>query len=81
MDDGALVQRAVAGDREAFAAIYDRYAPRIYDFLRSLLRDPDEAADALQDTFLVAGARLHQLRDPDRLRPWLYAIARHRGLR
>ena len=81
MDDGILVQQAVAGDREAFAAIYDRYAPRIYDFLRSLLRDPDEAADALQDTFLVAGSRLHQLRDPDRLRPWLYAIARHRGLR
>ena len=81
MDDATLVQQAVDGDRQAFAAIYDRYAPRIHDFLRSLLRDPDEAADALQDTFLVAGARLHQLRDPDRLRPWLYAIARHRGLR
>lgn len=81
MDDATLVQQAVDGDRQAFAAIYDRYAPRIYDFLRSLLRDPDEAADALQDTFLVAGARLHQLRDPERLRPWLYAIARHRGLR
>ncbi len=81
MDDATLVQQAVDGDRQAFAAIYDRYAPRIHDFLRSMLRDPDEAADALQDTFLVAGARLHQLRDPERLRPWLYAIARHRGLR
>jgi len=81
MDDATLVQQAVGGDRDAFAAIYDRYAPRIHDFLRSLLRDADEAADALQDTFLVAGTRLHQLRDPEKLRPWLYAIARHRGLR
>ncbi len=81
IDDATLVLQAVGGDRQAYASIYDRYAPRLYDFLRSLLRDPEEAADALQDTFLVAGARLHQLRDPEKLRPWLYAIARHRGLR
>ena len=81
MDDADLVQQAVAGDRQAFAAIYDRYAARVYDFVRALLRDPDEAADVLQDTFLVAGSRLHQLRDPAKLRPWLFAIARHRALR
>ncbi len=81
MDDAALVLQAVAGDQAAFAAIYDRFAAPLYDFLCSVVHDRDEAADVLHDTFLTAGSRLHQLRDPAKLRPWLYAIARHHGWR
>lgn len=81
MDDEALVRAAVQGDRTAFASIYDRYADRVHAFATSVLRDPDEAADVTQDTFLVAARRLDQLRDPTRLRPWLFAIARHESFR
>ena len=80
-DDAELVRAATAGDRGAFAAIYDRYADRLHDFCWSVLRDRDEAADATQDAFLVAAERLGQLRDPERLRPWLYAVARSQALR
>ena len=80
-DDAELVLAATAGDRGAFAAIYDRYADRLHDFCWSVLRDRDEAADATQDAFLVAAERLGQLRDPERLRPWLYAVARSQALR
>src|SRR6266545_1100109 len=79
--DAELVAAAMGGDRGAFAAIYDRYADRLHDFCWSLLRDRDEAADATQDAFLVAAERLGQLRDPERLRPWLYAVARSQALR
>src|SRR6266508_128943 len=79
--DAELVAAAMGGDRGAFAAIYDRYADRLHDFCWSLLRDRDEAADATQDAFLVAAERLGQLRDPKRLRPWLYAVARSQALR
>jgi RNA polymerase sigma factor (sigma-70 family) len=79
--DAELVAASVAGDRGAFAAIYDRYADRLHDFCWSLLRDRDEAADATQDAFLLAAERLGQLRDPERLRPWLYAVARSQALR
>jgi RNA polymerase sigma factor (sigma-70 family) len=80
-DDAELVQAATAGDRGAFAAIYDRYADRLHDFCWSVLRDRDEAADATQDAFVVAAERLGQLRDPERLRPWLYAVARSQAFR
>jgi Sigma-70 region 2 len=63
-DDTELVRAATAGDRGAFAAIYDRYADRLHDFCWSVLRDRHEAADATQDTFVVAAERLGQLRDP-----------------
>jgi RNA polymerase sigma factor (sigma-70 family) len=81
MDDATLVHDAIDGSRDAFAAIYDRYAGRLHDFLWWVLQDREEAADVLHDTFLVAGSRLHQLRDPAKLRPWLFAIARHQALR
>ena len=79
-DDAALAVAAAAGDRAAFAAIYDRYASRLYDFCIGMLRDRDAAADCVQDVFVTAASRLDQLREPDRLRSWLYAVARNEAL-
>jgi RNA polymerase sigma factor (sigma-70 family) len=78
--DAELARAAAAGDREAFAGIYDRYADRLHDFCVGMLRDRDGAADCVQDVFCTAATRLPQLRDPDKLRPWLYAIARNEAL-
>ena len=79
--DAELVCGARAGDRAAFAQIYDRYADRLHDFCVGMLRDRDGAADCVQETFCVAATRLHQLREADKLRPWLYSIARNEALR
>jgi RNA polymerase sigma factor (sigma-70 family) len=79
--DAQLVAGVLNGDRAAFAAIYDRYADRLHDFCHAVLRDRDEAADAVQDTFVLVAQRLAQLNDPERLRPWLYAVARSVALR
>ena len=76
MDDASLVAAVRSGDPNGWAAIYDTYADRLHDFCWSVLRDRDEAADALHDAFITAVERIDQLRDPDRLRPWLYAICR-----
>ncbi|WP_216205334.1 sigma-70 family RNA polymerase sigma factor [Amycolatopsis aidingensis] len=79
--DAHLVELVLTGDRAAFAAMYDRYADRLHDFCVSILRNREDAADAVQDTFLLAAERLSQLEDPRRLRPWLYAVARNAALR
>lgn len=79
--DAELVCGSMAGDKAAFAQIYDRYADRLYDFCVGMLRDYDAAADCVQETFCVAATRLHQLREADRLRPWLYSVARNEALR
>jgi RNA polymerase sigma factor (sigma-70 family) len=75
--DAALVARAVAGEPAAFGQIFDRYAPRIHAYCTRMLGEPHTAADATQDTFVAAARRMGQLRDPSKLRPWLYAIARN----
>jgi RNA polymerase sigma factor (sigma-70 family) len=84
MHDREIVAAIVAGDPAGLAEAYDRYAPALHAYCRSLLAEPADAADAVQDTFVVAASKLDGLREPDRLRPWLYAVARnecHRRLR
>ena len=81
VSDAELACAAAAGDRAAFAGIYDRYADRLHDFCLGMVRDRDAAADCVQDVFCTAAGRLSQLREPDKLRPWLYAIARNEALR
>jgi RNA polymerase sigma factor (sigma-70 family) len=84
MRDSEIVAAIVAGDPAGLAAAYDNYAAPLHAYCRSLLAEPADAADAVQDTFVIAAAKVGELRDPDRLRPWLYAVARnesHRRLR
>lgn len=75
--DSELVAAHLGGDRGALAAIYDRYADRLYDTAVSMLSDRHDAEDLAHDVFVVAAKRLDQLRDPERLKPWLFAILRH----
>jgi RNA polymerase sigma factor (sigma-70 family) len=81
MRDSEVVASIVAGDSLGLAAAYDRYADPLYQYCRTLLSDSADAADAVQDTFVITASRLDGLRDPSRLRPWLYAVARNEALR
>jgi RNA polymerase sigma factor (sigma-70 family) len=81
MEDPEVVAAIVAGDPAGLAEAYDRYAMPLYSYCRSMLHEPADAADAVQDTFLVATAKLRDLRDPAKLRSWLYSVARNECLR
>lgn len=81
MRDSEIVASVVAGDPAGLAEAYDRYAAPLYAYCRTLLREPADAADAVQDTFLIASTQLASLRNPERLRAWLYAVARNECLR
>jgi RNA polymerase sigma factor (sigma-70 family) len=84
MDDREIVAAIAAGDLAGLADAYDQYAESLYGYCGWMLHEPADAADAVQDTFLVAAGRLSGLQDPRKLRPWLYAVARnecHRRLR
>src|SRR5206468_8780534 len=55
----------------------DEHADRLYGYCRWMLGAADDTADTVEDTFVIAAARLGGLRDPRKLRPWLYAVARN----
>ncbi|MFI5509693.1 RNA polymerase sigma factor [Mycobacterium sp. NPDC051804] len=81
LSDAELATAAATGDREALEAIYHRYAGRLHNYCVGLVRDHHTAADCVQDVFCIAASDIHKLREPEKLRPWLYSIARHAALR
>jgi RNA polymerase sigma-70 factor (ECF subfamily) len=79
-DEAALVQRARAGDREAFAALFDRYQTPIVNYLYRVVGDWETANDLAQDSFLKAYQALARTDTDLQLAPWLYRIATNTAL-
>ncbi|MFS2291767.1 MAG: hypothetical protein FWJ90_03555 [Actinomadura sp.] len=80
--DGTRLADALrAGDVIALTEVYDAYAPRLYDYCHGLLRDRVEAAGALRNVIIAAREHVGRLTEPERLRGWLYAIARKECMR
>jgi RNA polymerase sigma factor (sigma-70 family) len=75
--DRDIVAAIAARDATGVATAFDRYAPGLYAYCLSRLGEPAVAADAVQDTFIVASAKVSELSQPDRLRVWLFAVARN----
>src|SRR5829696_6570711 len=74
--DGELLHRfALRDDHAAFAALVRRHGPMVFGVCRRVLRDPNEAEEAFQVTFLVLVRKAGGLRQPDRLANWLYGVA------
>ena len=71
----SIVERAIAGDEVAFARIVAAYHDDLARIAFFVCGDLDIAEEAEQSAWAVAYRRLKDLRDPDRLRPWLMSIA------
>ena len=70
------MDRYARGDEAAFSELYDALGPRLLSFLTRQTRDPEAAADLLQQTFLqMHGARGH-FAPGGEVMPWAFAIAR-----
>jgi RNA polymerase sigma-70 factor, ECF subfamily len=74
-EDGSLVRRAQRGDRRAFDQLVVRHRDRVYAVTLRLTRDPADAEDALQDTFLRAYRGLAGFGRRSKVSTWLYRIA------
>lgn len=59
----------------SLTAVINEFQERIHRYILQLVRDPAEADDLTQDTFLRAHRKLDSLRDPATLSVWLYRIA------
>ena len=74
MDRRTLVERAARGDHDAFERLATAAAARLDAAARLILRDPELARDAVQNTLVRAWRDLPGLRDPDRFDAWLHRL-------
>ena len=69
-----LVERAMAGDHEAFSELARLSIRKLYAVARLILRDTTRAEDATQDALVAAWRDLAGLRDPDRFEASLHRL-------
>jgi RNA polymerase sigma-70 factor (ECF subfamily) len=72
--DPILVRRAKDGDARALAALCERHAPRIERIALHVLRDPDDARDAAQESLVKLVRRIGQFRGQSEFSTWLYRL-------
>jgi RNA polymerase sigma-70 factor (ECF subfamily) len=70
----SLVERAQAGDRDAFEMLVRQKVDAVYRTAYAILGNPADAQDATQETFIAAWRALPRLREPDRFAAWLGRI-------
>jgi RNA polymerase sigma factor (sigma-70 family) len=79
LSDRQLLERFTSSDRETaelcFSALIKRHGPMVFRTSQAILRDPHDAEDAFQATFLVLARKARSLWIRDSLGPWLFQVA------
>lgn len=78
VSDAELVTSCLAGKRDAFARIVERYQRLLCSLAYAATGNVAESEDAAQETFVAAWCSLRDLREPEKLRPWLCGILRYK---
>ncbi len=78
--DGALVLRIQQGDREAYALFYERHYAAMYLSAYHLLRDDEDARDAVQELFVTMWQHADRIDNQGNIRGYLYTVLRNRIL-
>jgi RNA polymerase sigma-70 factor (ECF subfamily) len=78
--DRDLVLRAQDGDTSAFGELVERYQGRVFALTRRILKDDDEAEDALQETFLSAFRGIKNFKREAKFSTWIFRVASNAAL-
>lgn len=74
MEESQLLRAAQSGDRDAFAALMERYEKRVYHQALRLLSSPEDAADVTQEVFFKAWRALPRFQGDSTFSTWLYRL-------
>jgi len=77
LTDEELMLAYIAGDMEAFEALYGRHKGRVFGFLLARLKDCSEAEDVFQAVFAKLHRKRHQYKPEIPFLPWLFTLARN----
>ena len=78
--DEELVRSVLAGDRERFASLVERYQGRLINYLYRLVRNLDEAHDLAQEVFVRVYQALDRFDPQYRFSTWLFRVAQNAAI-
>lgn len=79
--EAGLFARFQAGDPDAAGAIADQFQPRLIAYIRAIVHDVELAEELSQEVLITAIRKRTQVYGAEKLRPWLFAIARTTALK
>lgn len=72
-----LARALLAGENGAFERFVDHFRAKVFHYSWLMCGSPDDAEEVAQETLLKVFENSDQLRDPERVRPWVFRIARN----
>ena len=76
-DEIELARRLITGDAEAFDRFVEHFRAKIFHYSWLMCGQREDAEEVAQDTLLKVFENFEQLREPERVRPWVFRIARN----
>lgn len=78
-EDVVALDRVIAGDKDAFQIIYEKYHDKVQAIARGILLDPDEASDVVQEIFTLIYRHCRRFDRRSRFSTWVYRVAVNRS--
>ncbi|MGH9687287.1 MAG: RNA polymerase sigma factor [Candidatus Acidiferrales bacterium] len=75
-----MIMRARQGDREALSQMYGAYRENVYRICLRMVRNPSDAEDLVQETFLRVIKKIHTFRGDSQFTTWLYRVTKNVAL-
>jgi RNA polymerase sigma-70 factor, ECF subfamily len=78
--DFELLEATARGRSNAFAILYSRYERRVYQYIRTFVRQPAIAEEVVIDTMMAIWSGAHAFNRNSRVSTWILGIARHKAI-
>ena len=72
-----LARAVLAGEAQAFERFVEHFRSKVFHYSWLMCGKPEDAEEVAQETLLNAFERFESLRDPERVRPWIFRIAKN----
>jgi RNA polymerase sigma-70 factor (ECF subfamily) len=80
MPDEDLLRATARGNRAAFEGLYGRYERRVFNYVRTFLRQPAHAEEVVIDTMMAIWNSAGTCQESARISTWIFGIARHKAI-
>jgi RNA polymerase sigma-70 factor (ECF subfamily) len=74
MDDNIIIRKCLAGDREIFEVLVNKYKNLLFSFAKTIISDHEDTVDIVQDSFVTAFTSLNKFNPEKNFKTWIMSI-------